>query len=164
MSAWPRPTTADIGLRAFAKTQSRVFDEATIGMQNILISLESAKTVDQHIRHSAQWNVTLKTHENDLELLLVHWLEEVLYRAEVHRQWCVNCSVLLRTSEGQIEVQGSVSWVDADAIEQEVEIKAVTTHELQIFEVGDGKTAVSKWDEVPDFEGPGWIADVVFDI
>jgi hypothetical protein len=33
-----------------------------------------------------------------------------------------------------------------------------------VFEVEDGKTAVSKWEEVPDFAGPGWVADVVFDI
>ena len=164
MSAWPRPTTADIGLRAFGQTRPRVFDEVTIGMQSILISPKSAQSVDGHVRHSAQWNVVLETEEPDWELLLVHWLEEVLYRAEVHRQWCVNCSVLLRSSEGKIEAQGSVSWIDADAVEQEVEIKAVTTHELQIFEIQSGKTAVSPWEEVPNFEGPGWIADVVFDI
>jgi SHS2 domain-containing protein len=75
-------------------------------MQSILISSKSAQSVDGHVRHSAQWNVVLETEEQDWELLLVHWLEEVLYRAEVHRQWCVNCSVLLRSSEGKIEAQG----------------------------------------------------------
>ncbi len=164
MSAWPRPTTADIGLRAFAQTKSRLFDEVTLGMQNILISHASAAASDELIRHSSQWNVTMTTDEEDWELLLVHWLEEVLYRAEVHRQWCVSCSVMLHQSESQLQCKGSVAWVDADQIEQEVEIKAVTTHELQIFEVMKGKTAVSKWNEVPDFEGPGWIGDIVFDI
>ena len=164
MSAWPRPTTADVGLRAFARSPSRVFDEATMGMQNILISDASAAKSDGFIRHSAQWNVSLPEASGDRELLLVHWLEEVLYRAEVHRQWCVSCSVMLREENGELVANGSVSWVDADEVEQEVEIKAVTTHELQIFQVEEGKTARSKWEEVPDFEGPGWIADVVFDI
>ncbi len=164
MSAWPRPTTADVGLRAFARSPSRVFDEVTIGMQNILISEASAAERDGLIRHSAQWNVSLPEASGDRELLLVHWLEEVLYRAEVHRQWCVSCSVMLREQNGELQAHGSVSWVNADEVEQEVEIKAVTTHELQIFEIGAGKTAVSGWEEVPDFQGPGWIADVVFDI
>ena len=164
MSAWPRPTTADIGLRAFGQTRARVFDEVTIGMQSILISTKSAQSIDGHVRHSAQWNVALETDEQDWELLLVHWLEEVLYRAEVHRQWCVSCNVMIREKDGALQAEGSVSWVNADDILQEVEIKAVTTHELQVFEVEQGKTAVSPWEEVPDFEGPGWVADVVFDI
>ena len=71
---------------------------------------------------------------------------------------------MLREQNGELQAYGSVSWVNADDVEQEVEIKAVTTHELQIFEIGVGKTAVSKWEEVPNFDGPGWVADVVFDI
>ena len=164
MSAWPRPTTADVGLRAFARSPSRVFDEVTMGMQNILISEASGAKSERLIRHSAQWNVSLPEESGDRELLLVHWLEEVLYRAEVHRQWCVSCSVMLREQNGELQAHGSVSWVNADEVEQEVEIKAVTTHELQILEIDAGKTAVSKWEEVPDFDGPGWVADVVFDI
>jgi|TARA_B110000459_G_C16610861_1_gene496040 SHS2 domain-containing protein len=164
MSAWPRPTTADIGLRAFAKSRSRLFDELTIGMQEILHSGEASTQSEELIRHSAQWNVSIDSTTEDWELLLVHWLEEVLYRAEVHRQWCVTCSIMLRQEDGKIHANGSVSWVDADRVELEVEIKAVTTHELQIFQIQAGKTAASPWEEVPDFEGPGWIGDVVFDI
>ena len=81
MSAWPRPTTADIGLRAFAPSMIRLFDEVTIGMQNILISDESAVTSDGLIRHTAQWNVSIPSGNQDYEMLLVHWLEEVLFRA-----------------------------------------------------------------------------------
>ena len=94
MSAWPRPTTADIGLRAFAPSMVRLFDEVTIGMQNILISDESAGTSDELIRHNAQWNVSIPSGNQDYEMLLVHWLEEVLYRAEVHRQWCIACNIM----------------------------------------------------------------------
>ena len=164
MSAWPRPTTADIGLRAFAPSLARLFDETTLGMQNILISDQSALESVRLIRHSAQWNASLSTEKHDSEMLLVHWLEEVLYRAEVHRQWCVSCNVMIRENNGTLQAEGSVTWVNADDILQEVEIKAVTTHELQVFKVDQGKIAVSPWEEVPDFEGPGWVADVVFDI
>ena len=50
MSAWPRPTTADVGLRAFARSPSRVFDEATMGMQNILISEASVGLLRGELR------------------------------------------------------------------------------------------------------------------
>ena len=33
-----------------------------------------------------------------------------------------------------------------------------------MFEDEAGKTAASNGEEVPDFAGPGWVADVVFDI
>jgi SHS2 domain-containing protein len=49
-------------------------------------------------------------------------------------------------------------------IEREIEIKAVTTHGLVVSEVKDGETVVSSWEDVPEFTGPGWYADVVFDI
>ena len=71
---------------------------------------------------------------------------------------------MIREKNGTLQAEGSVTWVNADDILQEVEIKAVTTHELQVFKVDQGKIAVSPWEEVPDFEGPGWVADVVFDI
>ena len=91
MSAWPRPTTADIGLRAFAPSMIRLFDEVTLGMQNILISDESAGTSDGLIRHNAQWNVAIPAGNQDYEMLLVHWLEEVLYRADELRHGDTSC-------------------------------------------------------------------------
>ena len=38
MSAWTRPTTADIGLRVFSPNINELFCETTTGMQNILLS------------------------------------------------------------------------------------------------------------------------------
>ena len=57
-----------------------------------------------------------------------------------------------------------VSWVNAELIEREIEIKAVTTHNLVVAEVNRGENIASQWNDVPNFEGPGWYADVVFDI
>jgi hypothetical protein len=33
-----------------------------------------------------------------------------------------------------------------------------------VAEVNHGENIASQWNDVPDFEGPGWYADVVFDI
>ena len=89
MSAWPRPTTADIGLRAFASKPNRLFTETTIGMQEILLSESARTTINSHIRHASQWQITAPYdgHIKQWDLLLVQWLEEVLYRAEVKQQW-----------------------------------------------------------------------------
>ncbi|MBT5025808.1 MAG: hypothetical protein HON05_03490 [Euryarchaeota archaeon] len=166
MSSWPRPTTADIALRAFASSPSRLFTEASIGMQEILLSDEAQKTLNTHIRHSSQWQIEAP-HDSGIEswdLLLVQWLEEVLYRGEIHNQWLVDCQLAFTWSEKKVIASGHVSWVKSEDIEREVEIKAVTSHELQFKELRNGENAYSPWEQVPDFQGPGWFCDVVFDI
>jgi len=96
--------------------------------------------------------------------LFLAWIEEILYRAEVHGQWYVDGSVMVDVDENGWFAVAQVSWVDDADVEREIEIKAVTTHELVVKEVPAGEFVASKWPDVPDFEGPGWYADVVFDI
>ena len=166
MSSWPRPTTADIALRAFASSPSRLFTEASIGMQEILLSDEAQKTLNTHIRHSSQWQIEAP-HDSENEswdLLLIQWLEEVLYRAEIHNQWLVDCQLAFTWLNEKVIAAGHVSWVESEHVEREVEIKAVTSHELQFKELYAGENAYSPWEQVPDFQGPGWFCDVVFDI
>ena len=155
MSYWVRPTTADIGLRAFGRNASEVVKELTLGMQSILLS-DNCDT-NPLVRSVAKWEVH---HEGDIDLLVVKWLDEVLYRAEVNDEFLIDCQPLLK--DGFVEVQ--VSFVDKNLVELEVEIKAVTTHEFAFAKVEAKQLISSPWPEVPSFEGPGWYADVVFDI
>ena len=77
MSSWLRPTTADIGLRSYAATFERLFEETSYGMQNYLIDSESARTISKQVHHSSVWNVSIPLHEEMNSILLVKWLEEV---------------------------------------------------------------------------------------
>ena len=115
MSWWVLPTTADIGVVAFAPSINRIMEEAAKGMQGILLSDSAAKKLDQHVRHTSQWQV--EGSENE-EVLLVHWLEEILYQCEVESRFLVDCQVMI--SDFNLEAQ--VSWVDAADAEREVEI------------------------------------------
>ena len=166
MSSWPRPTTADIALRAFASSPSRLFTEASLGMQDILLSDEAQRILNKHVRHSSLWQIEAP-HDGGSQawdLLLVQWLEEVLYRAEIHNQWLVDCQLAFSWEEKKVIASGHVSWVESEHVEREVEIKAVTSHELQFTELKVSEHAHSPWEQVPDFQGPGWFCDVVFDI
>lgn len=166
MSSWPRPTTADIALRAFAANPSRLFTEASLGMQDILLSDEAQRILNTHVRHSSLWQIEAP-HDGGSQawdLLLVQWLEEVLYRAEIHNQWLVDCQLAFTWEEKKVIASGHVSWVESEQVEREVEIKAVTSHELQFSELKASEHAYSPWEQVPDFQGPGWFCDVVFDI
>jgi SHS2 domain-containing protein len=155
LSYWVRPTTADVGIRAFGKNRNDLLREMTLGMQSILLAGD--QDVNSIQRKVARWEIS---HEGDFDIMIVKWLDEVLYRAEVHEEFLLESQPMIR--DGIIEAQ--VSYVSKDEVELEVEIKAVTTHEFAFREVNAEETIPSDWPEVPSFEGPGWYGDVVFDI
>ena len=166
MSYWPRPTTADIGLRAFSNSANNLMIEAALGMQNILLDDESNSNINKHLRHNSQWNVSIDCEEDEFfyDLLLLKWLDEILYRSEIHQQWFVDGLVNVGHSNGKLNLQAQVSWIDCELITREIEIKAVTSHQLKFEQVSHNQEISSKWPEVPSFQGPGWFCDVIFDI
>jgi SHS2 domain-containing protein len=166
MSYWPRPTTADIGLRAFSNSPHNLMVEATLGMQNILMSEDSQNKINEYIRNNSQWNISIESDEDELcyDLLLINWLDEVLYRCEIHQQWLVDCQILIEYSNGKLNLQAHVSWIDSKLVTREIEIKAVTSHQLLFEKVLSQQEITSEWLEVPSFQGPGWYCDVIFDI
>ena len=155
MSYWVRPTTADVGIRAFGQNQNDLLMEMTRGMQSIL--LVENQDLNALTRKAARWEVS---HEGDLEIMVVKWLDEVLYRSEVHDEFLLECQPIIK--DGLIEAQ--VSFVPKEEVELEIEIKAVTTHEFAFCQVDEGEVISSDWPDIPSFEGPGWYGDVVFDI
>lgn len=161
MSSWMRPTTADVGLRSFAASKARLFEETTAGMQDYLLASEIPS---EAIHHTSVWTVRIPTHDDANGLLLVKWLEEVLFMDEVEQKWLVDCSIKIEEFQGEHSLQAHVRWVNSDEIEKEVEIKAVTRQDLMVAEVAVNQILESPWPEVPTFEGPGWFSDVVFDI
>ena len=165
MSAWTRPTTADIGLRVFSPNLNQLFQETTTGMQNILLSDKSKSVINANLRHSSQWNVCVEKHiDRHYEMLLVKWLEEVLYRAEIFDEFLTEVQILLTEDNDYYYCNAQVDWINVSLIEREIEIKAVTTHELKVEEVENNIEIISMWEEVPNFIGPGWYCDIVFDI
>jgi len=154
MSWWILPTTADIGIVAFAPGPDRLFEEVTNGLQSILL----AENFDLHalVRTTSTWRVKATPDREDLTL--VRWLEEVLYQCEVERRFLVDCQIRI---SGDLEAQ--VSWVDADLVEMEIEVKAVTRHQLECRAVAEGELLAGS-DGIPDFQGPGWTARIIFDI
>jgi SHS2 domain-containing protein len=164
VSSWLWPTTADIGLRVFAAQFEGLFVEAAHGVQNYLMSSQSYEAANNEVRHSGEWRVTSQHAPFDPSFLFIAWIEEVLYRNEVHQEWLVDSMVRVEETEHGLVLVAHVQWINGNAIEREIEIKAVTTHELRVAEVGKGETILSKWADVPSFDGPGWYADVVFDI
>ena len=165
MSFWTRETTADIGLRVFSNNLANLFKETAIGMQSLIISDHENRLLNQKIRHTSQWNVTFNINtEPDYESLMIIWLEEVLYRLEVHGEFLVDAQCMIAVGEHEMLCQSQVSWVKSSEVNRELEIKAVTSHEFFIKQLKHGQSFVGSQQDIPEMVGPGWICDVIFDI
>lgn len=165
MSFWTRETTADIGLRVFSNSLANLFKETAIGMQSIVISNDANRLLSRKIRHTSQWNVSFTLNDGlDHESLMIIWLEEVLYRLEVHGEFLVDAQCMIDFDEHEMICQSQVSWIKSSEIKRELEIKAVTSHEFSIRELKQGQSFVGNEEDIPEMVGPGWICDVIFDI
>ena len=163
MSSWAFGTTADVGMRCYSNSENRLLEEAVAGMQSILLSSKGIESLKKLTRDTGSFILTTDTDEWTSILVLL--LEEVLFRAEAKDEWICDLQVIAElTDEQKIIANVQYSKVNTDNLELEIEIKAVTLHELAFAFVPEGALLPSKWPEVPSFEGPGWYCDVVFDI
>ena len=131
--------------------------ENQLALQGIQLSDRGMEYLDGHIRHVAEWSIPFGS--SDIERTLVRWLEEVLFNSYVEDKWLVESEFSL--DEDYLRAQ--VLWVDSRDVELEIEVKAVTLHDLVVRQVAMGEV-VDGVDGVPSFEGPGWMAQVVLDI
>jgi len=157
MSWWVMPTTADIGFRAFSDSAKGILRESALALQGIQLSERGLEYLDGHIQHVAEWSIPCGN--SDIERTLVRWLEEVLYNSYVEDKWLVEAEFSLE--EDYLRAQ--VLWVETRDVELEIEVKAITLHDLVVKEVALGEV-VEGVEGVPSFEGPGWMAQVVLDI
>ena len=157
MSWWVMPTTADIGFRAFSDSQTGILRESALALQGIQLSDRGVEYLDGHIRHVAEWSMPFGS--SDIERTLVRWLEEVLFNSYVEDKWLVESEFSLEEEY----LRAQVLWVDSRDVELEIEVKAVTLHDLVVRQVGAGEV-IDGVEGVPSFEGPGWMAQVVLDI
>ena len=151
------PTTADIGFRVFSDSPTGILRESALALQGIQLSDRGMEYLDGHIRHVAEWSIPFGS--SDIERTLVRWLEEVLFNSYVENKWLVESEFSL--DEDYLRAQ--VLWVDSRDVELEIEVKAVTLHDLVVRQVAMGEV-VDGVEGVPSFEGPGWMAQVVLDI
>ena len=151
------PTTADIGFRVFSDSPTGILRESALALQGIQLSDRGMEYLDGHIRHVAEWSIPFGS--SDIERTLVRWLEEVLFNSYVEDKWLIESEFSL--DEDYLRAQ--VLWVDSRDVELEIEVKAVTLHDLVVRQVAMGEV-VDGVEGVPSFEGPGWMAQVVLDI
>ena len=158
MSWWLLPTTADVGIRAFSADAAGALAEAALGLQAVQAPGSTLADLSDPMVSMAEWEVEVPN--GDLERGLVRWLEEVLYKGGSEGQWLVDASISI--ADGAIRAR--VSWTDSKNVDLVIEVKAITLHELVLREVTLGEVVVGVEPEIPSFEGPGWMAQVILDV
>ena len=133
--------TADIGIMAYGKTKREVFINSAKGMFEIIAGNNNGIA-----NNNFSCKVILKA--EDLENLLVAWLNELLYIGET-RLVILNKFHIKELSNFQIKAEVEGIKINPPSVKIEKEIKAVTYHCLEI-----------KKDEEKGF----WSAQVIFDI
>jgi len=157
MSWWILPTTADIGFRAFAETSEELIRQSSLAFQGIQLSAQGEEFLEGHIRNVAEWSIELSN--GDLERGLVRWLEEINYQGLVEQRWLVEMQAEITESK----ISAQVLWVNSEDVEREIEVKAVTLHNLIFRQIADDEV-VEGVDGIPSFEGPGWMSQAILDV
>ena len=128
--------TADAGIRVVAPTLEDLFETAGLAFTELVTSVDS---VDCRVERR------FKLREDDIETLLVSWLQELLYLLDTEDLVFGRFQVKIHGLSLEATAWGDV--FDPNIHTMKTEIKAVTYHQLE----------VAKRDQ-------GWEAQVIFDI
>ena len=127
---------ADIGIRGIGPTPADAFEQASLAVCAIITDLDQIAS-DQEL--------TLQCEEPDLELLLVDWLNTLIYTIATHRLLFSRFSI--RIDNGRLTANAWGEPIDVERHQPVVEIKGATYTELAVYE-SDGE----------------WIAQCVVDV
>jgi SHS2 domain-containing protein len=119
--------TADVGIKAQGADLSQAFENAALGMFDIISDVD-------HIHSIGEYDVTLFS--KDIEQLLVDWLSELLFIHTVKQVLFASFQVEVEEKGGQWHITGKALGENYDPEKHayHTEIKAVTHHMLEIKE------------------------------
>ena len=145
-----------------ASTKERVFAEAGLGL---LAAMDVAGGPSSRVVHG-EWTVALDENGGhvDDDVLLLAWLDEVLYQAQTKGRWMLSADVKFTRQDGHSGVHAMVAYVDAKDLNRGVEVKAVSSHGLVLSSLEPGECLPGRGEDMPMLEGPAWYADVLLDV
>jgi SHS2 domain-containing protein len=129
--------TADFGIRIFGVDAADLFRNGALALTDIIADTQSMKsTLAYHVRVTG----------NDWEDLMVNWLGELLY-LWAGEEMLIQDVAIESICENEIEALVHFETYSPQRHVLKNEIKAVTYHQIQVFD-----------------KGPQWQAQVIFDV
>ena len=113
--------TADVGIRAYGATVEELFENAAAGLFSLIVELETVKP---------RGEVEVKVTAEDLETLMVNWLQELLFLHETQHLVFCEFDVASKTLDLTGRARGEA--IDKRRHELKLAVKAVTYHRLKV--------------------------------
>jgi len=119
--------TADISIKAYGKSLKELFENAALGMFNILADLEG-------IRISTE--LEIKVEAPDREELLIEWLDELLFN--FYTKYIIFCKFdITELTDRDLTAKVKGRFIGENKNRLKTEIKAATRHDLHIVKTKD---------------------------
>ena len=125
---------ADLKIKAFGKDLPEVF-------VNMALAIASEQLPAQNQSQEPAEEIVVGS--DSLESLLVDWLSEILYRGEVNKKIYTDFEVT-EFSENPYKIKAKIKGVPVES--KNIDIKAVTYHELEIKKIDDHGEAIVIFD------------------
>ena len=145
MSIEPIDHTADIGADLEAGSLEALYERAAIAFCDAIVEVDTVRPT---------WERRLRVQADDRELLMVEWLEELLFLFDTEDYLTSRARVILNTLDtGKLELRATVRGeaYARDRHPVKVAIKGVTYHGLSVRQIQAAA-------------GERWRARVIFDI
>ena len=119
--------TADIGIKAYGSTLKELFENAALGMFNIIADIEGIKPSTE---------IEVKAEGIDKEELLIAWLEELLYNFYT-KNVILSEFDISELTETKLTAKAKGRFIGENKNRLKTEIKAATRHEIKINKEND---------------------------
>ena len=117
--------TADVGIRVFGRTLDKLFENSAYGMFSVMLK--------KYENFTGENKTSIEASADNLEDLLVNWLQELLYRFEVESLVTSDFYVKIDdTKTKSLSGSAECDHYDRRKYGHPLEIKAVTYHNLEI--------------------------------
>jgi SHS2 domain-containing protein len=118
---------ADIGIRGIAPTLEQAFEQAAVGMTAVITNPDQI---------TASKAVSIRCKAPDNELLLLDWINELVYKMAVQGLLFRRYQVSIH--DGGLSAKAFGEAVDRQKHQPAVEIKGATFTELRVYQQSDG--------------------------
>jgi SHS2 domain-containing protein len=118
---------ADIGIRGIAPTLEQAFEQAAVGMTAVITNPDQV---------TASKAVSIRCKAPDNELLLLDWINELVYKMAVQGLLFKRYQVSIH--DGSLSAKAFGEAVDRQKHQPAVEIKGATFTELRVYQQPDG--------------------------
>jgi len=115
--------TADVAIKAYGKDLNEIFENAALGMFDLITDASSVRAVGEY---------EISLNSLDLESLMVDWLSELLFLHETQNLLLSDFEVNIEDTRLKARVRGEA--IDLKRHPLNIAIKAVTYHMIEVNE------------------------------